>query len=207
MLKKRYRQSIIIIIALAVPIIPFVIIGEMPGEKWLSASDDGAWLFALTGSSLLVLDMALPLPSSIIGTLLGARLGLVPGFFTILLGLTTGHSLGYLLGRLTLSRVGAELPETPTLLIVFLSRPVPVLAEAVALAAGASTVPFWRFMSVCLAGNIIYAAVLAANGAMLLPDALLGPGLIIPMLLPVMTWAIWQWTAKRQAATRDADSL
>ena len=98
MLKKRYRQSIIIIIALAVPIIPFAIIGEMPGEKWLSASDDGAWLFALTGSSLLVLDIALPLPSSIIGTLLGARLGLVPGFFTILLGLTAGHSLGYLAG-------------------------------------------------------------------------------------------------------------
>lgn len=206
MLKKRYRQSITIIIALAVPIIPFAIIGEMPGEKWLSASDDGAWLFAMTGGTLLVLDVALPLPSSIIGTLLGARLGLVPGFFTILLGLTTGHSLGYWLGRLTLSLIRAELPETPTLLIVFLSRPVPVLAEASAIAAGASGMPFLHFIGVCVAGNAIYAGVLAANGSMLLPDALIGPGLFIPMLLPVVTWAIWRWTARRQPDASDTNS-
>jgi len=205
MMKKRYRQSITIIIALAVPIIPFAIIGEMPGEQWLSASDDGAWLFAMTGGTLLVLDVALPLPSSIIGTLLGARLGLVPGFFTILIGLTTGHALGYLLGRLALSRVRADLPEIPTLLVVFLSRPVPVLAEAMALAAGASAMPFLYFIGVCLAGNVIYAGVLAGNGAMLLPDALIGPGLFIPMLLPVMTWAIWRWNAKRRSTATDAN--
>jgi len=203
---KRFRQSITIIIALAVPIIPFAIIGEMPGEKWLSATDESAWLFALTGGALLMLDIALPLPSSIIGTLIGARLGSVPGFFTILIGLTAGHALGYLLGRLALSRVRAELPEIPTLLIVFLSRPVPVLAEAMALAAGASAMPFLHFLGVCVAGNVIYAGVLAANGAMLLPDALIGPGLFIPMLLPVTTWAIWRWTAKRQSTASDLNN-
>ncbi len=196
--KKLYRQSLVIIVTLLVPIVPFAIIGEMPGEKWLSANDQHALLFAATGGTLLALDIFLPLPSSIIGTLLGARLGLVPGFFTIWAGLTVGHCAGYLLGRLALKPMHAELPEVPTLLVVFLSRPVPILAEAMALAAGASLMPFLHFLGVCLAGNAIYAGVLAGNGAALLPDALIGPGLFIPMLLPVVTWAIWRLAARRQ---------
>ena len=127
MKRKIYRQSLLIIVALLVPIIPFAIIGEMPGERWLSATDENAWLFGLTGGALLLGDIVLPLPSSIVGTLLGARLGLAPGFLIALAGLTAGHIAGYFLGRLALRRVGADLPEVPTLLIVFLSRPVPVL--------------------------------------------------------------------------------
>lgn len=203
MQKKRFRQTLTIIIALAVPIIPFAIIGEMPGEQWLSSEDQNAFLFSLTGGGLLALDIALPLPSSIIGTLIGARLGFLPGFFTILVGLTLGHVLGYTLARFALGRVRPELPEIPTLLVVFLSRPVPVLAEATALAAGASAMPFLHFLGVCASGNVIYAAVLAANGATLLPDALIGPGLFIPMLLPVVTWAIWRWTSKQQTTETD----
>jgi len=199
MQKKLCRQLMTIIIALLVPIVPFAIIGEIPGEKWLSATDENGWLFALTGTALLTSDILLPLPSSITGTLLGARLGLAPGFLAVLTGLTVGHAIGYLLGRLALRRVGVDLPEAPTLLIVFLSRPVPVLAEAMAIAAGASRMPFGHFLGAVLAGNVVYAGVLAANGAMLLPDALIGPGLFIPMLLPVIAWTSWRWTARRRA--------
>lgn len=205
MQKNLYRQSVTIIVALLVPIIPFAIIGEMPGEKWLSATDENAWLFGLAGGGLLAGDILLPLPSSIIGTLLGARLGLAPGFLVALAGLTAGHAAGYLVGRFALRRIGADLPEVPTLLIVFLSRPVPVLAEAMAIAAGASRMPFAHFLGVTIAGNLVYAGVLAANGAMLLPDALLGPGLFIPMLLPVIAWAIWRWSSRRKPAAAIPD--
>lgn len=207
MQKQHYRQFITIIIALAVPIIPFAIIGEMPGEQWLSSSGTSAWLFALTGGALLTLDIALPLPSSIIGSLIAARLGLLPGFLTILIGLTAGHTLGYFVARYTLGRFRTAMPEIPTLLVVFLSRPVPILAEATALTAGASSMPFLHFFGVCVAGNVIYAGVLAGNGAMLLPDALLGPGIFIPMLLPVIAWGIWRLTEKRRRATSELDSL
>jgi len=203
--KKFYRQCLTIIIALSIPIIPFAIIGEMPGETWLSAKDDNAWLFALTGGSLLSLDILLPLPSSIIGTLLGARLGIVPGFFTILIGLMVGQTVGYFIGRVVLIRANPDLPEVPTLLIVFLSRPIPILAEAMAVAAGASAMPFSKFAAVCLAGNTIYAAALAANGATLLPNSLNGPGLVIPMLLPVITWGIWSWISTRYSTDADFD--
>ncbi|MEJ2604644.1 MAG: hypothetical protein P8172_15410, partial [Gammaproteobacteria bacterium] len=178
----------------------FAIIGEMPGERWLSATDGNALLFAATGTTLLALDVLLPLPSSIIGTLMGARLGALPGFLAIWAGLTLGHAAGYVLGRLALQRMEAQLPEVPTLLVVFLSRPVPVLAEATALAAGATVMPFLHFLTVCLAGNAIYAAVLAANGARLVPGALIGPGLVIPMLLPVTAWGIWRLLARNRRA-------
>lgn len=196
MYKKRFRQLGMIIVVLLIPILPFAIIGELPGERWLSARDDNALLFGLTGSALLLFDILLPVPSSVVGTLVGARLGLVTGFAAVWCGLMAGQTLGYLFGRFALKRVRGELPEVPTLLIVFLTRPVPVLAEAMAFAAGASAMSLPRFVAVCGAGNVVYASVLVWNGATLLPGSLLGPGLAVPMCLPVMAWLIWrsfQW--------------
>jgi uncharacterized membrane protein YdjX (TVP38/TMEM64 family) len=199
MQKKRFRLGLLIIVALLIPVVPFAIIGELPGEQWLSANDDNAVVFAVTGSGILLLDIVLPLPSSVVGTLLGARLGFWAGFVATWLGLTAGHCLGYMLGRVALFRVKAEVSEVPTLLILFLSRPVPVLAEAVAIAAGAAAIPFTHFLIACASGNAIYAAVLAANGATLLPGAIIGPGLVIPMLLPVLAWLIWRRSARQKA--------
>ena len=69
---------------------------------------------------------------------------------------------------------------------------MPVLAEAMALAAGASNLRWSQFLLACGSGNLIYALALALNGAELVPGALLGPGLILPMLLPVAAWLIWR---------------
>ena len=193
--KKNYRQSVGIIAALLVPILPFVIIGEMPGEQWLSWADENALLFGLTGGSLLMLDIVLPIPSSIVGTILGARLGFWPGVITTWIGLLAGNMVGYTLARLASNRLRSwfpDFPETTSLALVFLSRPVPVIAEAMALTAGATRMPMMLFLSACAAGNAIYAIVLAGNGATLVPDALVGPGLVVPMFLPVIAWFIWR---------------
>ena len=209
--KKIFRQSIVIIAALLVPILPFVIIGELPGEQWLSWADEDAWLFGVTGSGLLMLDIVLPIPSSILGTLLGARLGFWPGFVSTWMGLLAGNMLGYALARLALTRLRSwipSFPETTTLALVFLSRPVPIVAEAMSLAAGATRMPALPYFSVCAAGNAIYAIVLAGNGATLIAESLAGPGLIVPMLLPVIAWMIWRRLAKGQKLTGEkAQSL
>ncbi len=202
---KIYRQSIVIIAALLVPILPFVIIGELPGEKWLSWADEDAILFGLTGSGLLTLDIALPIPSSIIGTLLGARLGFWPGLVSTWLGLMAGNMIGYSLARFALTHLRSwlpEFPETTTLILVFLSRPVPIVAEALSLAAGAARMPVLPYFSACAAGNAVYAAVLAGNGAAFVPEALAGPGLVVPMLLPVLAWFIWRRVARHQRFDR-----
>ena len=75
-----------------IPIVPFVVIGELPGERWLSATDGSALVFAFTGGGLLTLDVLLPIPSSIVIALMGGRLGFYAGWFSAWLGLTAGNS-------------------------------------------------------------------------------------------------------------------
>ncbi len=194
-----HRQLAVIIAALLVPIVPFVIIGELPGDRWLSSVDDNAFLFGMTGMGILALDILLPVPSSILGSLLGARLGFWSGFIFTWTGLVAGNVIGFLLARFASSRIRSWLPpfpKTTTQALVFLSRPVPVFAEAVALAAGATRMPLQNFFGLIAAGNAIYAAVLSANGATLIPDGLVGPGLVVPMLLPVIAWIVWRAMTK-----------
>jgi uncharacterized membrane protein YdjX (TVP38/TMEM64 family) len=79
---------------------------------------------------------------------------------------------------------------------------VPVLAEAVCFAAGGARMAFLPFAAASTAGNALYALVLAGNGATLLPDALIGPGLAVPMLLPVAAWLTWRRLAARSPLER-----
>ena len=191
------RTTVVIIVALLVPIVPYVIIGELPGEQWLSATDDDAFLFGATGAALLVADVLLPIPSSIVGTLLAGRLGFLSGFLWTWGGLCAGHIVGYWAGRFLLSGARAHLPETPTLLAVLVSRSLPILAEALTLAAGAAKMPFPGFVGACAIGNFVYAFLLAANGATLIPEGLVGPVLLVPMLLPAVGLWLW-WRHKRK---------
>lgn len=199
--KKVFRHIGVIVAALAIPIIPFVIIGELPGDRWLNAVDNNAWLFGLTGGALLTIDILLPIPSSIVGTFLGARLGFWIGLLFTWSGLVAGSLIGFSITRFAFARFESLLPTFPratTDAIVFLSRPVPVFAEAVALAAGTTPMPLMRFFCLSAVGNAIYAAVLCGNGATLIPDKLMGPGLIIPMALPVLAWLVWRTFEKKQ---------
>ena len=188
----RWRTVLVIIATLAVPLVPFLAIGEMPGERWLSAIDHNAFTFALLGASLLAADVLLPVPSSVLGALLGARLGFALGFVATFVGLALGHLLGYAVGRVALRRVGAELPASPTLLAVFASRPVPVLAEAMTLTAGAARTPFIPFVVAVVGGDALYAAALSATGAEWLPSKLAGMGLVVSLAVPAVAWLAWR---------------
>jgi membrane protein YqaA with SNARE-associated domain len=202
----RSRTALVIIATLAVPLVPFVAIGELPGERWLSATDHNAFTFALLGSGLLAADVLLPVPSSVLGALLGARLGFALGFVGTFAGLALGHLLGYAVGRLVLTRAGAELPVSPTLLAVFASRPVPVLAEAITLTAGAARTPFVPFVLAVLAGDALYAAALAATGAEWLSGTFAGVGLVLSITIPAAAWLAWRGlrTKNRQPVARES---
>ena len=180
------RALVVLACALLIPIIPFAVVGELPGERWLNAAGEDQLRIGLTGAALLMLDVLLPIPSSIIGALLGGRLGFGVGFLWSFFGLTAGHALGYALGRLVPQGWSSQLPAAPSWFAVLLSRPVPVFAEALAIAAGAERMPLAAFASSAAFGNAIYAGALAANGAMLLPDGMWGVGLAVPLLVPVL---------------------
>lgn len=199
-MKTPYRAVLLITVALAVPIVPFAVIGELPGEQWLDAAGGDALAFGAAAGGLLAADALIPVPSTIVGTLLGARLGFVPGWLWAWAGLVLGNAVGYGIGRAVLRRLGAELPQTPTAIALILSRPVPVVAEAMTFAAGAGGLGWWPFLAASVAANGVFAGALAANGAALLPNALVGPGLVLPMALPVAGWLAWRWHRRRSSA-------
>lgn len=186
------RLVLLIAATLAVPIVPFVVVGELPGERWLSGDLTELELGAL-GAGLLAADAFLPIPSTVVGTLLGYRLGLGAGFAWSWLGLVAGSLVGYGAGRWALRRAGVDLPTERTATLLFLTRPVPVLAEAVAIAAGAGGVPMRSFAWATVTGNAVYAAALAGSGAAWLSDTWVGVGLVAPMGLPVLGW----WLIRR----------
>jgi membrane protein DedA with SNARE-associated domain len=190
------RPLLVLTCALLLPIVPYAIIGELPGDVWLTARNDDAWAFGGIGALLLASDLLLPIPSSVIGTLLGGRLGFGLGFVSTLLGLSAGQALGYALGRLWRRRFSTDAPTPSSAALVFLSRPVPVFAEAVAIAAGATRMPWTAYAGSMLLGNALYALALAGNGALLMPAGLAGPGLVLPMLAPVLAYLLYARSTK-----------
>lgn len=191
--------------AILIPILPFAVIGELPGQAWLEAQSPDGLMFGATGALLLCGDAFLPIPSSIIGGLLGMQLGFGSGFVWTFVGLTTGNLIAYAVGRLTPQKWSEELGDIPASSAVFLSRPVPVFAEALAFAAGATRMPLRDFVFACLAGNSVYAAVMAGSGSTLVPESMVGAGLILPMAVPVIAWAAWRRFAWG-ASARNSDA-
>lgn len=191
----------VLVTTLAVPLIPFLAVGELPGQRWLQSAGASGLGVGAAGAGLLAMDVLLPIPSSIVGTLLGARLGVTAGFAWACAGLVLGHMLGFALGRLWPARFAPTVAKAPTGWVIFLSRPVPVFAEAVALAAGATRVPLRTYALWCVGGDALYAIVLAANGARFLPNNMVLWALLLPMGLPAISWLGWKaWQHRKRAS-------
>ena len=199
---KRWGRALgVIALSMIVPLVPFLAVGELPGETLLRAQADHAMRFGLTGFALLCADVFLPIPSSLVGSMLGLRLGTLVGFGWTFGGLFVGHLVGYGTARgalsLRLRRRGESRRREPRPLqlplggaLVALTRCVPVFAEAVALAAGATRMPLGRFVAACAAGNAVYAFVVVANGDLLLGGDFPLLGWLLPLAIPLVGY-LW----------------
>lgn len=196
------KPAAVVVATLCIPLIPFLVVGELPGQRWLESGGASGVGVGATGALLLATDVLLPMPSSIVGTLLGARLGVLAGFAWAWAGLVLGHMIGFALGRMWPARFAPTVAYAPTALAVFLSRPVPVFAEAVAIAAGATRLPMRVYAPWCVAGDAVYALVLAANGAQFLPQNMAWWAWLLPMALPVVSWLAWRAWQQRKGAVR-----
>ncbi len=128
---------------------------------------------AASVATLLAADIVLPIPSSLLSTAAGALLGFLPGALTSWVGMTVGSLAGYALGASSSSRwlsaadrerlEAARSKYGDWIVIVF--RPMPVLAEASCLFAGASAMPFRRFTLLAALANLGISLAYAAAGA------------------------------------------
>lgn len=132
-------------------------------------------LTALVGVGLLAVDAVLPVASTAVMVVLGATAGVVGGTILSTLGALAGLAVGAGLGRSARRRLDAFVgPDRGRVdafvrrygaFAVAVSRPVPLLAESVAIVAGATGMPWPRVLAAGLAGTVPVALVLAAVGA------------------------------------------
>jgi membrane protein DedA with SNARE-associated domain len=134
----------------------------------IESATQGSWGRLGVGAivvGLLVADLALPVPSSLVMTLAGRFLGTLGGFACNVLGSLAAAALGYALARRYGRGVFARLfgsedtAQAEALFASFgpwaiaLSRPVPMLTEIVSCLAGLTSMGAARFLALSLLGT------------------------------------------------------
>ena len=142
-------------------------------SRWLQR---GSVFAALLGVALLIADIVLPVPSSLVmiahgalfGVTIGTLLSLIGSVGAAIAGFAIGRRGGSLLDRLVppeeRARVDRLLVRWGAMAIV-VSRPVPLLAETVAIMAGASPMSWRRAILASIAGSFPPALLYALTGS------------------------------------------
>lgn len=190
--------------ALLVPLVPFLLFGtrlDTLVEGWLDPPPSRP-LLALLETGVLAADLLLPVPSSMVATFGGARLGVPLGSLCAWTGMTLGAVIGWWLGR----RAGSaaldrlDVPDRGAIdrgtarlgpLLVLLTRPLPLVAEAAALAAGGAGMPLGAFFAAAAAGNAVIAIAWSALGAAGREGDGLSVAMLVALLVPVaLAWGV-----------------
>ena len=173
------RYLLVMAAMMAVFMMLFVIV-EVLGVPLLS--DPTPWmkhggvLAAALGVGLLIADVLLPVPSSLVMVAHGALFGVFVGTLLSLAGSLGAGLFGFCLGRRggrLLERVmtrsererADELLRRWGALAIIVTRPVPILAETVAIMAGASSMGVARVALAVLAGSLPPALLYALVGS------------------------------------------
>src|SRR5690606_17099789 len=125
---------------------------------------------------LLVADVFLPVPSSLLMVANGALVGMIPGAIATMVSSTLGGVLAFWLGRRGSPWLVEKIPAREReqaerffarwgALAVLLTRPVPILAETFGILAGTTTMRWPRFVVALMLGNLPPAVLYAFAGA------------------------------------------
>ena len=165
-------------------------------SPWL---DRGGWAAVVVGTGLLVVDVVLPVPSSVIMVANGAIFGILVGSLLSLAGSTGAAMVGFAIGRRggsLLSRVvtpaevdrANQLLDRWGLLAIIVTRPIPLLAESMAVIAGTSRLG-WRPVFVAVVTGAIPASIIYAVAGAL--SSGFASGAIVFVLVMLLAAAFW----------------
>ena len=197
------RTLILGLLLAAFVIVPFILFGDRL-EAWahvmlLDRRPTGWWPRVLC-VGLLIGDVVLPVPSSLVSAAAGLWWGLWQGTLLSLAGMQLGSWFGYWLGaRATALQRWVGEDEAARLhrwftrhgeWIVVTLRPVPVLAEASAIFAGFSRMSVARFSVLSLVANLCVSLFYAAAGA-LLGRHTPGSGILLLLLILAAIAGFW----------------
>ncbi len=175
--------------------------------EWMTKA---GWKGALMGMALLMGDVVLPVPSSVVMTLHGVGYGVVWGTVYSTAGSLgcawIGFALGRLLGGKAVDQVGASEEDVSFAkkffdrfgpYAIMLSRPVPIFAEVMTCLAGMEGLSWKTFSGAALCGALPLSAVYAVWGARSGQVQLLLPALIVAVLIPAIGWTILSLVSRK----------
>jgi uncharacterized membrane protein YdjX (TVP38/TMEM64 family) len=167
-------------------------------DPWMAHA---GWAAALIGIGLLIADVLLPVPASLVMIAHGALFGVVWGTVLSLLGALGAGIFGFWLGRRGGPLVDRLVPADERRradallrawgdLAIVVTRPVPILAETLAILAGTSPMTWPRMLAATLGGSLPAALIYALTGATArtLNDVPLVFGLVL--LIAGLFWAV-----------------
>lgn len=136
----------------------------------------GGWVAALVGGGLLLADVFIPIPSSVIMIAHGAAFGVVGGFLLSFVASVGGAMLGWWVGHKgspVMNRVVTprEKRQANTfilrygLLAIIISRLLPIVAETVAIMAGTTDIGWKRMLVATSIGAVPPALIYAIAGS------------------------------------------
>jgi uncharacterized membrane protein YdjX (TVP38/TMEM64 family) len=199
-------------LVLAFVLVPFALFGtrmEALSLRLLASGDALSDWHALAIITLLVLDVLLPVPSSIVSTIAGADLGAVAGTIASWIGMTLGSMVGYWIGLAGGRRVAARVVgrqdwdllsdrfSSAGIWMVVVTRPVPALAEAMLLAAGSARIPFGRFFVATASANLAISTLYASVGARMSDKRGVLLAFAVALLTPAVSWYLHRRSRRR----------
>lgn len=167
-------------------------------------SDAALPIAALVAVGLLIADVFLPIPSSLIMIANGALFGMAGGGLLSLLGGTGAAMTGYFAGRAggrTAQRLlkpgeqgrGERFFRRWGLFSVVLSRPIPLISETVAVVAGICGMRAFPMLAGSILGNLPAAFIYAWAGANLQKDPLGLIPLACVLGIAVLSFFLGKW--------------
>ncbi|MET1088737.1 MAG: VTT domain-containing protein [Arthrobacter sp.] len=159
----------------------------------------GPYMAAAVGVGLLIADVVLPVPSSLVMIMHGALFGVVLGTVLSLAGSLGAALVGFAIGRRGGPLLDKLVPASERrraddllgrwgAIAVVVTRPVPLLAETTAVLAGASHSISWqRFIAAATTGSLPMAVLYAAAGATAVGFANLGLVFALALALAAIT--------------------
>lgn len=165
--------------------------------KWLESAGPWAWA---AGIALLVGDLFLPVPGTVVISALGYVYGVLVGGLLASVGLILSGIAGYGLGRMFGEKFarrwlgdsdfekGKRLFSNGGGWVVAMSKALPILPEVVACTAGLVRMPFGRFMAALVCGSLPMGYIFAAIGQ----AGREAPGwaFALSLLLPALLWIV-----------------
>lgn len=198
------RYVALVALVLAIPIVPFVLAGDWIEQQvaaWLTPSQSATSAAALVVTALAA-DVLLPVPSSLLSTWAGARLGILGGALVVWTGMMSGATLGFVIGRvggrpLVERWVSADdlarlqgLVEKQGWWMLIVTRPLPVLAEAAVLLLGSLRLPWRAFLWGVGPVSLAIALAYATLGALARESQWTAVALVVSVIVPLAATAL-----------------